>query len=131
MEDPATQIARYVAEHPAFAPYASRPAYPAGIRLRGSRPFQSAAELAEDMVEDVGFLALQLGGFLRTPDGELVAEGVGLALPYADRAVFDLAVEALTLASEKRARTSARQVGMAVLVGLLLLWLLASGERAD
>jgi hypothetical protein len=130
MAERATQIARYVAEHPAFAPYAPRYGYPAGSWLRGSRPAQSAAELAEAMVEDVGFQALQLGGFLMTPDGELIAEGVRMALPSTDRVVFDLAVESLTLAAQKQATISRRQVGAALLVGLLLLRLLSSGESS-
>jgi hypothetical protein len=88
------------------------------------------AELAADMVEDVGFRTLQLGGFFSTPDGELIAEGVRLALPNTDRVVFDLAVEALTLAAEKRATISTRQIGVGILVGALLLWLLASGESS-
>jgi hypothetical protein len=128
MAEQASQIARYVAEHPVFVPYVPRPGYPAGIWHPGSRPALSAAELAEDMAEDVGFQALQLGGFLSTPDGELIAEGVRLALPNTDRVVFDLAVEALTLAAEKQTTISPRQVGVGILVGALLLWLLSSGE---
>jgi hypothetical protein len=130
MADRATQIARYVAEHRAFAPYAPRYGYPPGVWLRGSCPAQSAAELAEAMVEDVGFQALQLGGFLMTPDGELIAEGVRLALPHTDRVVFDLAVESLALAAQKQATVSRRQVGAAILVGFLLLWLLPNGESS-
>jgi hypothetical protein len=130
MADRATQIARYIAEHPVFAPYAPRPGYPGGIWYPGNRPAETAAELAEAMVEDVGFRALQLGGLLSTPDGELIAEGVRLALPNTDRVVFDLGVEALTLAAEQQATISTRRVGLGVLVGALLLWLLASGERS-
>jgi hypothetical protein len=54
---------------------------------------------------------------------------VRLALPNTDRVVFDLAVEALTLAAEKRATISTRQIGVGILVGALLMWLLA--ERRE
>lgn len=130
MTDRTTQIARYIAEHPVFAPYAPRPGYPSGIRHPGNRPAETAAELAEAMVEDVGFRAIQLGGLLSAPDGELIAEGVRLALPNTDRVVFDLAVEALTLAAERQATISTRRVGVGVLVGALLLWLLVTSESS-
>jgi hypothetical protein len=67
---------------------------------------------------------------LRTPNGEFIAEGVRLALPNTERVVFHLAVEAVTLAAEKQATISRRQVGVGILIGALLLWLLASGESA-
>jgi hypothetical protein len=124
------QIARYVAEHPAFAPYTPRPGYPSGIWVHPvNQQTRSASELAEEMTEDVGFQALAVGGFLKSPDGELIAEGVRLALPTADREIFSLAVDALTLAAEKQTPASPRQVGAGILVGVLVLWLLASINR--
>ena len=55
---------------------------------------EGAPELADELIEDVGFGALELGGFLSTPDGELIASGVELALPGADKQVVGLAVDA-------------------------------------
>lgn len=81
------------------------------------------------MTEDVGFQALRLGGFLKTPDGNLIAEGVGLALPSADRSIFNLAVEALTLAANDQEDVTPLQVGAGVLVVGALLLLLAGGGR--
>lgn len=127
--DRATAIARYIATHPVFAPYLPRPGYPGGIWRPSSRPTLSAAEIAEGMTEDVGFQALRLGGFLKTPDGNLIAEGVGLALPSADRAIFNLAVEALTLAANDQEDVTPLQVGAGVLVVGALLLLLAGGGR--
>jgi hypothetical protein len=130
MAERAQQIARYVAEQPAFVPYMPHPGYPAGIwAYPVNQPTRSASDLADEMAEDVGFQALALGGFLKTPDGELIAEGVRLALPNADRAIFNLAVDALTLAAEKQTPARPRQVGAGILVGVLLLWLLASTDR--
>jgi len=125
---PATseQIARYVRSHPTFAPYAPRPNYPAGIWLPGVLPLQTAAELADELLEDAGFRALELGGFLRTPDGELIASAVELALPRADSRVVSLAVEALKLAASEQSRLTPLQAGSLLLGGLALLWLFAA-----
>lgn len=123
----AEQIARFVRSHPTFAPYAPRPGYPAGIWLPGEAPSQSAAELADELLEDVGFRALELGGFLSTPDGELIASGTALALPTADRRVVDLAVDALKLAASEQSRLTPLQAGGLVLGAVVLLcWLLAA-----
>ena len=122
----AEQIARYVTSHPVFAPYAPRPSYPAGIWVRGVLPSLTVPELAEELLEDVGFRALELGGFLSTPDGELIASGVELALPSTDRRVADLAVDALKLAAAKQSELTPLQVGGLVVGGLALLWLLAA-----
>jgi hypothetical protein len=118
------QIAGYVREHPTFAPYAPQPAYPAGIWRGGPQPPQTALELADELVEDVGFRTLELGGFLRTPDGELIASGVEMALPTADRRVVSLAVDALKLAADQQSELSPLQVGGLALGGVVLLWLL-------
>lgn len=120
------QIALYVRSHPAFMPFAPQPGYPAGIWAPGRLPQQTAAELADELVEDVGFGALELGGFLSTPDGELIAEGVELALPTADRRVVSLAIDALKLAATKQSEPSPLQVGGLVVGGLLLLLLIAA-----
>lgn len=120
------QIALYVRSHPSFAPFAPRPGYPAGIWAPGVLPPQTAAELADELLEDVGYRALELGGFLSTPDGELIANGVELALPNADRRVVGLAVDALKLAAAQQSELSPLQVGGLVVAGLVLLWLAAA-----
>jgi hypothetical protein len=120
------QIARYVRSHPTFMPYAPRPGYPAGIWGPGILPSQTAPELADEFLEDAGFLALELGGFLSTPDGELIASGVELALPSADRRVVSLAVDALKLAATKQSDLTPLQVGGLVVGGLALLLLIAA-----
>ena len=123
----AEQIAHYIQSHPVFSPYASRPGYPAGIWADRVLPQLTARELADELIEDVGFRALQLGGFLNTPDGELIASGVELALPGADRRVVDLAIDALKLAAAKQSELTPLQVGALVLGGLALVWLLSAG----
>jgi hypothetical protein len=129
ISEQAKQIAAFVANHREFAPYVPRDDYPHGIWAPESSPSESAEELAEAMVEDVGFQAVQLGGFLKTPNGKLIAEGVGLALSPADRPVFNLAVDALTLAAEKQQTISPKQVGVGVVCAALVLWLLSSADR--
>lgn len=107
-------------------PYAPQPGYPAGIWAPGVLPSQIASELADDLLEDVGFRALELGGFLSTPDGELIASGVELALPGADRRVVGLAVDALKLAAAKQSDLTPLQVGGLVAGGLVSLLLIAA-----
>lgn len=120
------QIASYVRSHPAFMPFAPRPSYPAGIWVAGAMPQQTAPELADQFLEDAGFAALELGGFLSTPDGELIAEGVELALPTADRRIVSLAVDALKLAASKEGELTPLQLGGLVAGGLVLLLLIAA-----
>jgi hypothetical protein len=120
------QIARYVRNHPTFAAYAPRPGYPTGVRMPGILPLLTPPELAEELLEDVGFQTLQLGGFLRTPDGELIASGVELALPGADRRVVELAVDALKLAASKQSDVTPLQAGGLAIVGLAVLWLIVA-----
>jgi hypothetical protein len=127
MSATAEQIARYIRSHPEFAPYAPQSGYPAGIWTRGTLPSCTAPELADELLEDVGFRALELGGFLSTPDGELIASGVELALPATDRRVVSLAVDALKLAATKQSELTPLQVGGLVVGGLALFLLLASG----
>lgn len=121
------QIARYVRSHPTFAPYAPRDrATLLGSGSLANCPPQTAAELADELLEDVGFRALELGGFLSTADGELIASGVELALPSADSRVVNLALEALKLAASEQSRLTPLQAGGLVAGGLLLAWLLAA-----
>jgi hypothetical protein len=109
-----------------FASYAPRPGYPAGIWACGVLPSRTTPELADELIEDIGFRALELGGFLSTPDGELIASGVELALPGADRRVAGLAVDVLKLAAAKQSELTPLQVGGMVVGGVALLWLLAA-----
>src|SRR5271166_3515149 len=111
----AEQIANYLRAHRAFSPYAPRYGYPHGICMADMMPAATARELADEMVQNVGFQALALGGFLRTPDGELIVEAVELALPGADRRVVSFAVEVLTLAAASQSELTPLQAGGAVL----------------
>jgi hypothetical protein len=122
MPDKTHQIADYIIHNPAFASQVPRPGYPGGIHyFPAAAPMPSAEQLAQAMVEDVGFQALRLGGFLRTPDGETISRGVALALPGADRAIFNLAVAAITLAAEKQNDLTPLQAGAGVLAGVVVL----------
>jgi len=122
MPDQAQQIATYIAEHPVFVSHVPRPGYPAGVLyFPTAYPMPTAEQLAEEMIEDVGFQTLRLGGFLKTPDGQLISKGVALALPNADRAVCNLAVDALILAAEKQNDVSPLQAGVGAVVAALLL----------
>jgi hypothetical protein len=54
--------------------------------------------LASELYEDAGFKALRLATFLNSPDGQLIAEAVGLVLPLGPD--YDLWVAAMQRAAQ-------------------------------
>jgi hypothetical protein len=63
-------------------------------------PYPDAEEIAGELLAESEFQALRLATWLRSPDGELIADAVALALPPAYRSEYELAVEAMQLAAE-------------------------------
>lgn len=86
--------------------------------------FTEAEQLGEALVDDVGFRALELGTWLNSPDGELIAAAVQRVLPPAYRLEYDLVVEALKFAASRQQQEGWRKaVGVGVFAGVgLLLW---------
>jgi hypothetical protein len=56
--------------------------------------------MAQELLADSEFQALRLASWLRSPDGELIAEAVSLVIPPVSQVEYELAVEALQLAAE-------------------------------
>ncbi|HSS04368.1 MAG TPA: hypothetical protein VLK89_04150 [Solirubrobacterales bacterium] len=109
------RIARFVTETPIFEPLFGTvpPAY--------RQPYPTAEQLASDLLADSEFDALRLGTWLRSPDGELIAEAVALAIDPAFLPEYDLAVEALRLAAAMkyegaRPKRQLAAFGLAILI---------------
>lgn len=117
-------IAAYIAAHPTFAPYAQPHIRPrmAMAYLQDDRYLPTAEELAEEFLNDADFRALQLGTWLRTPDGAAIAEAVALVIPPEYRPAFNLAVEGLKLAADAQAqgdrKNAAKFAGAVVVVAI-------------
>lgn len=118
------QIARYIAQHPVFAPYLAHPQEMGQhvIPARFFRNLPTAEELAGQLLADSEFQALKLGGWLGTTEGKVIAEAVSLVIPPAYGPVFNLAVDALTIAAKEQFKGHDK-VAAGILVGALLLLL--------
>lgn len=87
----------------------------------------SAQHYADAFLSDAEFLALGLGSFLATPDGEVISSAVGLVIAPAYAPEYQILVEALTLAAQlqregqlgKAKKVGALGVGVA-LIGLIV-----------
>lgn len=88
--------------------------------------YREANDFAAALLDDAGFLALQLGTWLNSPDGNLIADAVGRVLPPIYRQEYHLVVEGLKIAAgHQRQAGVQRAVGAGVLGALgLLLWAL-------
>lgn len=90
------------------------------------QPRPSVEELAAFFVKQAEFRILQLGAWLTTPDGELIAQAVEAMSPPLYRADVELLVAALQAAAQMQQADGQRRAGR-VLVGALgstaLVWL--------
>jgi hypothetical protein len=126
-QDTQQQLAAFVAHRVVLPsalplPFAGQTTQPqAGLRrLDGTVAwFTNAEAFANALSSDVGFQALQLGTWLNTPDGELIAAAVKRVVPLTYRPEYQLVVNALRLAASKQQRAGwQRAVGFACLAGL-------------
>jgi hypothetical protein len=79
-------------------------------------------ELARIFLADAEFKAIQLGGYLETPDGQLLARAVQLALPYPYRAQVAFVVAALELAADLQRKEKRVNAGVVLVAATLLTW---------
>jgi hypothetical protein len=77
----------------------------------------SVEELASQLIEDEELAGLWLGGWLGTPRGALLTQAVGLVIPQAYRADYDLLLRAL----QQAAREQNKQMAGLALVGAALI----------
>jgi hypothetical protein len=125
------QIARYLAQDPLLGRYTRRYRAMQPIWAYGAQqPLPRVEDLAEGFLSDAEFRVLALGSALGTTEGQLIAEAVSMVIPPEDRPLFDLAVDALTLAALRQHEESRRRAGavaLAVAAGVVLLFVAAQG----
>lgn len=66
--------------------------------------YRSSEQLAKDLAADADFAVLRFAGWLRTPDGELIATVVRGALPFPYNRSADVLIDAIKLAAGERTR---------------------------
>jgi len=107
-------------------PY-SMQSYPRNRGLVYGYPHQpqgaTIESLAEEFLAMPEFLALRLGGFLGTPQGHVIAEGVRLVTPPFYEPDVELLIGGLTYAAELQAKgdQKAGLVALGVIGGVALL----------
>ena len=133
------EIARFLDTHCSL-PRVVSPLHLAGLPRHAGRWHQvapvrpSVEELAEQLLAKPEFLALRLGGFLGTPEGRVIAEGVELVSPPFYAADAKLLVDGLTYAAELQAQGNRRAglvaLGTVGVVGALLFGFGRGGAQA-
>lgn len=117
------QIAAYVRGNPPFPLVAAPP--PHYMRLPGYGPPQrpTAEEIGRWLLQDVEFRALELGTWLGTTDGEIIAGAVESFLPPLYRQDVELLVDALKFAADLQ-QIEGRQVAGAWALGSIVVAIL-------
>lgn len=113
------RIVSFIQHSPILRPVAWSQAIPPTHRS----PYPTAAQMADELLTDPEFQALRLASWLRSPDGALIAEAVGLVIPPVYRLEYELGVEALQLAAEMQHARGRRQrlAGILALTGISIL----------
>jgi hypothetical protein len=108
---------------------------PGGFGPYGTSPIAwypppTPEQLAEALLQDAEFRSLQLGSWLNSTDGQVIAEAVAMVVPPLYRTDFELVVEGLQRAADLQrlaGKERAGQMALAViLAGALAFLTLAS-----
>lgn len=70
---------------------------------------EQVRQLARNLLSDAEFRSLELGAWLTTPDGQLIAEGVGIVLPPQIRPEYHLWVKAMQMAATMQQQEGKRR----------------------
>lgn len=89
----------------------------------------SADDLAQQLMELAEFRALQLGTWLETPDGQIVAEAIEMVSPPFYRADVELLIDVLEIAAREQQHRERRNVALGVAAFALVA--VAIGATAD
>lgn len=81
-------------------------------------PTTSAEDCARALVRDEEFRALQLGTWLNSPDGEVIAAAVQAALPQPYGYEAKVIIEGLQIAAKEQRRQGLKTAGVVSLIGL-------------
>ena len=117
-------VRTFLAQHPSawVRPWAGEP-----VIWVGPRP--TTEEIANDLLAGAEAEALDIGAWLTTPDGALIAEGVSLVIPPYYAEDFTLLVDGLKLAAKMQRRIGQRRAGaFALLIAAAVLALLTFGN---
>jgi hypothetical protein len=134
MEQPMTkqqQIAVFLDQHVTF-PRATSPFGWAGQQWRGepyrfAQPRPTHQQVAHELLAIPEFRALQLGTWLGTMNGEIIAEAVELVTPPFYREDVELLVEALKLAAQMQAQEGTDKAGKIALGAIGIAAVVAIG----
>jgi len=133
MTEQQRQIASYVSRNRVLSPYlrqGEQPPLPWLMAIQRQLP--PLEQFRRELLEDAEFRALNLGSWLGTADGKLIAEAVSMVIPPAYEPAYELAVKGLMLAAQDQAAEGRKTAGTialgAVLIGGALA--LATGESA-
>jgi hypothetical protein len=99
---------------------------PGPLAWYGPRP--TVEELAADVAAQAEFDALKLADLVNSPDGSLIAAGVGLVIPEVYAADYALFVDALKLAAKTQQKGRRQFAGALALVAVLLFALAIFSE---
>lgn len=104
-------------------------------RRHGQPERPTAEQLGNELLAIAEFRALQLGGWLGTTDGQVIAEAVEMVSPPLYAEDVDLLVQALIYASQLQQRESQTVAGKVALgaiavAAVLAICIAASGPRA-
>jgi hypothetical protein len=98
------QIAVYVSQRRLQRGHRSEPylGYEISIESRFAQPSweEQVEQLTAELVQDAEFAALGLADFLNSPNGDLIAKGVGMAIPSAYSLEYSIWVQAMQRAAE-------------------------------
>ena len=91
---------------------------------------RSAEDIAAELMRDIDFVAIQLAGWLQTPDGQLVSRVVVSALPYPENAAAKVMATAIQIAARQRTtRQRVGAVGVGMVAAVVLIYLLGRWMR--
>jgi hypothetical protein len=88
--------------------------------------YSSAEEIATDLMTDADWTTINLGGWLRSPDGATITGIVRAVLPFPTNVAVDLLVEAITTASRQQTRNQRLGTLFVGGVAAALVWMLAN-----
>jgi hypothetical protein len=134
MTDQQQRIASYISRNPAFSPYLRQ-----GQTMPPPRPWLEAIarqlppleRFRRELLEDAEFQALNLGSWLGTTDGQIIADAVGTVIPPAYGPAYQLAVKGLTLAAEDEAKEGRKTAGKIALSAIVVGGLAAIASGGD
>jgi hypothetical protein len=120
------RVAVYLVSHAAIGPHTRATQDP--YAWPPPPPLPTAQTLAEELLADAEFRALELGTWLSTTDGEIIAGAVSRVLPPGYEPVFSVTVDALQIAAAKQTSQGRRSAAAFAAVGLLVTYALTFGR---